>query len=45
MIQVKSISESYRARMGKPFPTMTLVEAKCPLGEGAMVEIQEIAVL
>ena len=41
----RSIGESYRARMGKHFPAMTLVEVKGLLDPAAKVEIEAIAVL
>lgn len=37
--------ESYRARMGKHFPAMVLVEVKSLLDEHAKVEIEAVAVL
>jgi enamine deaminase RidA (YjgF/YER057c/UK114 family) len=39
------IGERYRARMGKHFPAMTLVEVKGLLDPSAKVEIEAIAVL
>jgi len=39
------IGERYRARMGKHFPTMVLVEVKSLLEDGAKIEIEGIAVL
>jgi len=45
LAQIKAVGECYRARMGKHFPAMTLVEVKSLLEEGAKVEIQGIAVL
>ncbi len=41
----RSIGERYRARMGKHFPAMTLVEVKGLLDPAAKVEIEAIAVL
>ena len=41
----RSIGERYRARMGKHFPTMTLVEVKGLLDPSAKVEIEAIAIL
>jgi enamine deaminase RidA (YjgF/YER057c/UK114 family) len=40
-----SIGERYRARMGKHFPAMTLVEVKGLLDPSAKVEIEAIAIL
>jgi enamine deaminase RidA (YjgF/YER057c/UK114 family) len=42
---LKVIGESYRARMGKHFPAMVLVEVKGLLDDNAKVEIEAIAVL
>jgi enamine deaminase RidA (YjgF/YER057c/UK114 family) len=42
---MKEIGERYRARMGKHFPAMVLVEIKSLLEDGAKVEIEGIAVL
>ena len=39
------IGERYRARMGKHFPAMVLVEVKSLLEDGAKIEIEGIAVL
>jgi enamine deaminase RidA (YjgF/YER057c/UK114 family) len=39
------IGERYRARMGRHFPAMTLVEVKSLLEPGAKVEIEATAVL
>ena len=39
------IGERYRARMGKHFPVMVLVEVKSLLEDGAKIEIEGIAVL
>ena len=41
----KEIGERYRARMGKHFPAMTLVEVKSLLEPGARVEIEATAVI
>ena len=43
--RVKEIGERYRARMGKHFPAMVLVEVKSLLEDHAQVEIEGIAVL
>ena len=43
--QMKEIGERYRARMGKHFPAMVLVEVKSLLDDEAKVEIEGIAVL
>ena len=40
-----SIGECYRARMGKHFPAMVLIEVKGLLEDRAKVEIEAIAVL
>jgi enamine deaminase RidA (YjgF/YER057c/UK114 family) len=40
-----SIGERYRARMGKHFPAMVLVEVKSLLEDKARVEIEAVAVL
>jgi enamine deaminase RidA (YjgF/YER057c/UK114 family) len=42
---LQEIGESYRARMGKHFPAMVLVEVKGLLEDGARVEIEAVAVL
>lgn len=42
---VKEVGESYRARMGKHFPAMVLVEVKGLLDDKAKVEIEAVAVL
>lgn len=39
------VGERYRARMGKHFPAMTLVEVKALLDPAAKVEIEAIAIL
>ena len=41
----KAIGERYRARMGRHYPAMTLVEVKSLLEEGAKVEIEATGVL
>lgn len=41
----RRVGESYRARMGKHFPAMVLVEVKTLLDEHAKVEIEAVAVL
>jgi enamine deaminase RidA (YjgF/YER057c/UK114 family) len=41
----RRIGESYRARLGKHFPAMVLVEVKSLLDEHAKVEIEAVAVL
>jgi enamine deaminase RidA (YjgF/YER057c/UK114 family) len=41
----RDIGERYRARMGKHFPAMTLVEVKGLLEPGARVEIEATAVI
>jgi enamine deaminase RidA (YjgF/YER057c/UK114 family) len=41
----RSVGERYRARMGKHFPAMTLVEVKGLLDPAAKVELEAIAVL
>jgi enamine deaminase RidA (YjgF/YER057c/UK114 family) len=43
--RMKEIGERYRARMGKHFPAMVLVEVKSLLEDEAKVEIEGIAVL
>lgn len=43
--KMKEIGERYRARMGKHFPAMALVEVKSLLEDGAKVEIEATAVL
>lgn len=43
--QMKQIGERYRARMGKHFPAMVLVEVKSLLEAGAKIEIEGTAVL
>lgn len=43
--QTREVGERYRARMGKHFPAMVLVEVKSLLDDAAKVEIEGIAVL
>src|SRR6185437_517311 len=43
--KMKEIGERYRARMGKHFPAMVLVEVKSLLEDRAKIEIEGIAVL
>jgi len=43
--RMKEIGERYRARMGKHFPAMVLVEVKSLLDDKAKVEIEGTAVL
>ena len=43
--RMKEIGEKYRARMGKHFPAMVLVEVKGLLEDDAQVEIEAIAVM
>jgi enamine deaminase RidA (YjgF/YER057c/UK114 family) len=43
--RTREIGESYRARMGKHFPAMALVEVKSLLDDNARIEIEGIAVL
>ena len=43
--RMKEIGERYRAQMGKHFPAMVLVEVKSLLEDGAMIEIEGMAVL
>ena len=43
--RMKDLGERYRARMGKHFPAMVLVEVKSLLDDEAKVEIEGIAVL
>lgn len=42
---LNEIGESYRARMGRHFPAMVLVEVKGLLDDKAKVEIEAVAVL
>lgn len=43
--EMKEIGERYRARMGKHFPAMVLVEVKSLLDDRAMIEIEAVAVI
>lgn len=43
--RMREIGERYRARMGKHFPAMVLVEVKSLLDDAALIEIEGIAVL
>lgn len=43
--RMKEIGERYRARMGRHFPAMVLVEVKGLLEDEAKVEIEAIAIL
>ncbi len=43
--RMKEIGERYRARMGKHFPAMVLVEVKSLLEDDVKIEIEGIAVL
>ena len=43
--RIKEIGERYRARMGKHFPAMVLVEVKSLLEDRANIEIEGTAVL
>lgn len=43
--RTREIGERYRARMGKHFPAMVLVEVKSLLDDNAKVEIEGIAIL
>ncbi len=43
--RMKEIGERYRARMGKHFPAMVLVEVKSLLDDDAKIEIEGIAIL
>src|SRR5688500_12933190 len=42
---MKDVGERYRARMGKHYPAMTLVEVKGLLEPGARVEIEATAII
>jgi enamine deaminase RidA (YjgF/YER057c/UK114 family) len=44
-LYLKEIGESYRARMGKHFPAMVLIEVQGLLEDKAKVEIEAVAVL
>ena len=43
--RMKEIGERYRARMGKHFPAMVLVEVAGLLEDSARIEIEGVAVL
>jgi len=43
--RLREVGERYRARMGKHFPAMVLVEVKSLLDDAAKVEIEAMAVL
>jgi enamine deaminase RidA (YjgF/YER057c/UK114 family) len=43
--RMKEIGERYRARMGKHFPSMVLVEVKSLLEDRAKIEVEGVAVL
>ena len=42
---LREIGEKYRARMGRHYPAMTLVEVKSLLEDGAKVEIEATALI
>lgn len=44
-LSLKEIGETYRARMGKHYPAMVLVEVRGLLEDNAKVEIEAVAVL
>ena len=44
-LRTRELGERYRARMGKHFPAMVLVEVKTLLDDAAKLEIEAIAVL
>ena len=44
-LSLREVGETYRARMGKHFPAMVLVEVQSLLDDKAMVEIEAVAVL
>jgi enamine deaminase RidA (YjgF/YER057c/UK114 family) len=44
-LNLKEIGETYRARMGKHYPAMVLVEVQGLLEDNAKVEIEAVAVL
>ena len=43
--QLKAIGATYRQRMGRHYPAMTLVEVKGLLEDGAKIEIEGLAVI
>lgn len=43
--RTREVGECWRARMGRHFPAMALIEVKSLLEDGAKVEIEAIAVL
>lgn len=43
--RMREIGERYRARMGKHFPAMVLVEVKSLLEDSAKIEIEGVAVI
>jgi enamine deaminase RidA (YjgF/YER057c/UK114 family) len=43
--RMKEVGERYRARMGKHFPAMVLVEVESLLEDGAKIEIEGTAIL
>jgi enamine deaminase RidA (YjgF/YER057c/UK114 family) len=45
LAEQKAIGERYRARMGRHYPAMTLVEVAALLEDGARVEIEATAVI
>jgi len=44
-LNLKAVGECYRARMGRHFPAMALLEVKGLLDDNAKVEIEAVAVL
>lgn len=44
-LSLREVGETYRARMGKHFPAMVLIEVKGLLEDKAKVEIEAVAVL
>jgi enamine deaminase RidA (YjgF/YER057c/UK114 family) len=42
---IKAVGAAYRARMGKHYPAMALVEVKALLEEGAKIEIEATAAI
>jgi enamine deaminase RidA (YjgF/YER057c/UK114 family) len=44
-LNLKTVGECYRARIGRHFPAMVLVEVKSLLEDAAKVEIEAVAVL